>query len=147
MQIVEKISTDTYIDRDIETDIDIQMALDNLSEEYKTVVILRYFEDMKISDIAKILDKNGLEVYVDVAKVEESKTLEKNNKQGHQMVRSSYEVKANNDDFKTIKENQGFYINGKNELVICFDKYEVGPGSIGGVDFTIPNEVLKPNLN
>ncbi|MDK2563965.1 RNA polymerase sigma factor [Romboutsia sedimentorum] len=57
-QIVEKISTDTYIDRDIETDIDIQMALDNLPKEYKTVVMLRYFEDMKISDIAKTLDEN-----------------------------------------------------------------------------------------
>ncbi len=57
-EIVEKVSSDTYIDRDIEADIDIQMALDNLPKEYKTVVILRYFQDMKISDIAKILDEN-----------------------------------------------------------------------------------------
>lgn len=218
-------------------------ALDNIP------VIGKLVKVVKLSNYS--LDKNGLEVSVDVAKVEglkdkklekdlneelekeakalyqqyveQSKTLEKNNKQGHQMLRSSYEVKANNedilslvvsnyevqgssdttrkfyninkkseesitlksmfenvdyiniiseniksqmekqmkldsdsfywintgqdDDFKTIKENQGFYINEKNELVICFDKYEVGPGSMGAVDFTIPNEVLKPNLN
>jgi RNA polymerase sigma-70 factor (ECF subfamily) len=57
-EIVDKVSSDTYIDRDIEADIDIQMALDNLPKEYKTVVILRYFQDMKISDIAKILNEN-----------------------------------------------------------------------------------------
>jgi RNA polymerase sigma-70 factor (ECF subfamily) len=57
-EIVQKVSSDTYIDRDIEADIDIQVALDNLPKEYKTVVILRYFQDMKISDIAKILDEN-----------------------------------------------------------------------------------------
>ncbi|MGL6108071.1 DUF3298 domain-containing protein [Romboutsia sp.] len=49
-------------------------------------------------------------------------------------------------DFKTIKENQGFYINDKNELVICFDKYDVAPGCMGLVEFIIPKEVLKVNL-
>ena len=57
-EIVQKVSSDKYIDRDIEADIDIQVALDNIPKEYKTVVILRYFQDMKISDIAKILDEN-----------------------------------------------------------------------------------------
>jgi hypothetical protein len=213
-------------------------------------VIGRLVKVVKLSNYS-FSDKNGVEVSVDVAKVEglkdkdleknlndelekeaktlyqqyveESKILGINNKQTHQMLRSSYEVKVNNkdilslvvsnyefqassdttrkfyninkksekqitlksmfenvdyiniiseniksqmekqmkldpnsfywintgqdDDFKTIKKNQGFYINEKNELVVCFDKYEVGPGSMGAVDFTIPNEVLKPNLN
>lgn len=47
-------------------------------------------------------------------------------------------------DFKAIKEDQGFYINEKNELVICFDKYEVAPGYMSLVEFVIPKEVLKP---
>ncbi len=213
-------------------------------------VIGRLVKVVKLSNYS-FSDENGVEVSVDVAKVEglkdkdleknlndelekeaktlyqqyveESKILGINNKQTHQMLRSSYEVKVNNkdilslvvsnyefqassdttrkfyninkksekqitlksmfenvdyiniiseniksqmekqmkldpnsfywintgqdDDFKTIKKNQGFYINEKNELVVCFDKYEVGPGSMGAVDFTIPNEVLKPNLN
>ena len=47
-------------------------------------------------------------------------------------------------DFKAINEDQGFYINQNNELVICFDKYEVAPGYMGLVEFVIPQEILKP---
>ena len=32
--------------------------MDKLPEKYKTVVILRYFEDMKIEEIAEVLDEN-----------------------------------------------------------------------------------------
>lgn len=53
-----EVSAEHIIDNNIEIGIDIQRALDNLCEEDKTLVILRYFEDMKISDIATILDKN-----------------------------------------------------------------------------------------
>ena len=37
---------------------DLQKALDESPEKYKTIVILRYFEDMKISEIAQVLDEN-----------------------------------------------------------------------------------------
>ncbi|MGG7202246.1 RNA polymerase sigma factor [Clostridium butyricum] len=39
-------------------DLDLYKALDELDETYKTIIILRYFEDMKINDIADILDEN-----------------------------------------------------------------------------------------
>lgn len=39
-------------------DLDLYKALDELDEMYKTIIILRYFEDMKINDIADILDEN-----------------------------------------------------------------------------------------
>ena len=45
--------------------------------------------------------------------------------------------------FTKIKKDQGFYINDKNDLVICFDKYDVAPGSSGLVEFTIPKDVTK----
>lgn len=45
--------------------------------------------------------------------------------------------------FTKIKKDQGFYINDKNEIVICFDKYEVAPGASGLVEFTIPKEITK----
>lgn len=38
-------------------DIDLQRALERLPEKYRTIVILRYFEDMKISEIATVLDE------------------------------------------------------------------------------------------
>lgn len=46
-------------------------------------------------------------------------------------------------NFKEIKKDQSFYINDKNELVICFDKYEVGPGSTGLTEFIIPNKIIE----
>lgn len=53
----EKISNrHTY--NDTYKDIDLHRALDLLHDDYKTIVILRYFEDMKIQEIADILDEN-----------------------------------------------------------------------------------------
>lgn len=39
-------------------DIDLQKALDNLPVQYRSVVVLRFFEDLKIEEIAAILDEN-----------------------------------------------------------------------------------------
>lgn len=39
-------------------DFDLQKALDELPEKYKTVIVLRFFEDMKIEEVAKVLDEN-----------------------------------------------------------------------------------------
>lgn len=46
-----------YVDNKT-TDFDLQKALDTLPPKYKTIVILRFFEDMKIQDIGKILNIN-----------------------------------------------------------------------------------------
>ncbi|CEN88844.1 anti-sigma(V) factor RsiV [[Clostridium] sordellii] len=54
---------------------------------------------------------------------------------------------ARNGNFKSIKKDQGFYINKSGELVICFDKYEVGPGAMGLVEFTIPKDIIKSLMN
>lgn len=44
--------------------------------------------------------------------------------------------------FNKISGNQNFYINKDNKLVISFDEYEVGPGSMGTPEFIIPTEVI-----
>lgn len=46
-------------------------------------------------------------------------------------------------DFKEIKEDQDFYFDKNGELVIAFDEYEVAPGSMGTVEFTIPSQCLE----
>lgn len=38
---------------------DLQRAMDNLPEKYRVVVVLRYFEDLKIEEIAEILNENA----------------------------------------------------------------------------------------
>lgn len=45
-------------------------------------------------------------------------------------------------DFKKISENQDFYINSNNDLVICFNEYEVAPGYMGTIEFVIPKEIV-----
>ena len=45
--------------------------------------------------------------------------------------------------FKKIDNDHDFYINSKGQIVICFDKYEVGPGSTGTPEFAIPAKVIK----
>lgn len=39
-------------------DIDLYNALDELPTQYKTVIILRFFEDLKLEEIAEIMDEN-----------------------------------------------------------------------------------------
>jgi hypothetical protein len=50
------------------------------------------------------------------------------------------------DSFTSIKEDQSFYINSEGKLVISFNEYEVAPGYMGIVEFTIPTNVLQDVL-
>ncbi len=43
---------DTY------ADIDLHRALDELPDNYRSIVILRFFEDLKIEEVAEILNEN-----------------------------------------------------------------------------------------
>ena len=38
--------------------VDLQKAIDSLEKEDRIVIVLRYYEDMKLEDIAVILDEN-----------------------------------------------------------------------------------------
>ncbi|WP_425452786.1 RNA polymerase sigma factor [Ammoniphilus oxalaticus] len=40
------------------TNLDLERALDDLPHAYRTIIILRYFEDLKIDEIAETLDEN-----------------------------------------------------------------------------------------
>ncbi|MDF2948543.1 MAG: polymerase, sigma-24 subunit, subfamily [Sedimentibacter sp.] len=48
----ELIDTDNY------ANIDLERALEKLPYSYRTIIILRYFEDLKINEIAEVLDIN-----------------------------------------------------------------------------------------
>lgn len=50
------------------------------------------------------------------------------------------------DLFTQIDPNQQFYISEDNKLVISFDEYEVAPGHMGAVEFTIPTEIISDIL-
>lgn len=56
----------------------------------------------------------------------------------------SYFIKEiDNEGFDSVKENQEFYKNENGEIVISFDEYEIAPGYMGVIEFTIPKEVIK----
>lgn len=44
-------------------------------------------------------------------------------------------------NFKELTGDESFYFNSDGLLVITFDEYEVAPGYMGAVEFTIPSEV------
>lgn len=44
-------------------------------------------------------------------------------------------------NFKTIDQDQQFYINSDGDLVICFDEGEVAPMYMGTLEFIIPQEL------
>ena len=46
-------------------------------------------------------------------------------------------------NFKTISEEASFYINEKDNVVICFNQGEVAAMYMGDVEFEIPAEVLN----
>lgn len=46
-------------------------------------------------------------------------------------------------DFKQIKDDADFYISDNGELTFVFDKYEVAPGYMGLVEFSVPTETLS----
>lgn len=58
VNITEEELINEYKADDVYSDIDLERALDRLPEEYKSIIILRYFEDMKIEDIANVLSEN-----------------------------------------------------------------------------------------
>lgn len=47
------------------------------------------------------------------------------------------------DNFKEIKENQNFYLDNDENIVIVFDEYEVAPGYMGVPKFIINKELVK----
>lgn len=48
------------------------------------------------------------------------------------------------DIFNKITGEESFYFNQSGELVIVFDEYEVAPGYMGAVEFTILSSVITP---
>lgn len=45
--------------------------------------------------------------------------------------------------FEKITEEDNFYLNEENEIVLVFDEYEVAPGYMGVVEFVIPKDVME----
>lgn len=60
VSILEDDILDMYLPKSVDemTDMDLQDAIDQLPPTYKTLIILRFFEDLKIDEIAEITGLN-----------------------------------------------------------------------------------------
>ena len=47
---------------DVCPNIDLKRTLDDLPVKYRSVIVLRYFEDMKIDDVATVLNENTITI-------------------------------------------------------------------------------------
>lgn len=53
----------------------------------------------------------------------------------------NYNSEMPDEDFKSLTGDESYYINDKGELVIAFNEFDVAPGYMGSVEFTIPSSV------
>ena len=61
--------------------------------------------------------------------------------------KGSYWVEPKDDGgFSSIKADQNFYMNKEGNIVVCFDKYEVAPGSSGCPEIELDMKELAPWL-
>ncbi|MEG2786890.1 MAG: DUF3298 domain-containing protein [Romboutsia sp.] len=105
----------------------------NIDKHNQTILTLEGM--FKNDDYIKVISENIKEQMREQMKNDENKYYWVDDKE------------MGDENFKSIKKDQGFYINEKGELIICFDKYEVAPGYMGLVEFTIPKEVIKSLMN
>lgn len=105
----------------------------NIDKKNQTVLTLEGM--FKNDDYINVISENIKQQMAEQMKKDKNKIYWLNDKE------------ARNSNFNSIKRDQGFYINKSGELVICFDKYEVGPGAMGLVEFTIPKDIIKPLMN
>ncbi|WP_312372617.1 DUF3298 and DUF4163 domain-containing protein [Lachnoclostridium sp.] len=81
--------------------------------------------------------------YISVISEEVKRQMKENIKNGTDIYLFDGDIDI--DDFK-IDENQSFYFNDSQDIVIHFDDYEIAPGSEGSKDFVIPKEAVKDIL-
>lgn len=100
---------------------------------------------LKLEDLFKE-DANWTEPISDYILKEMENEMKNNENTVYWTENSRTDLISEDDIFKEIEEDQNFYINEDNQLVISFDKYEVGPGSQGSPEFIIPSEVISDIL-
>lgn len=95
----------------------------------------------------KVLELKDLFVenssYITVISEEIKRQMKVQNDSGKARYFIPGSIWSDDECFKEISEEQNFYINESNQLVITFDKYEVAPGSMGAPEFIIDTGILQ----
>ena len=130
-------SAEMWTESIAENDKTLSVAIYNTETEASAATSRKIYNiDKKDKTILTLEGMFGNNDYVDVL----SKNILSQMKE--RTKKDSNDVYFVDNTFK-IKKDQLFYINDKGELVICFDEYEVAPGSAGLVEFVIPSNVVS----
>ena len=130
-------SAEMWTESIAENDKTLSVAIYNTETEASAATSRKIYNiDKKDKTILTLEGMFGNNDYVDVL----SKNILSQMKE--RTKKDSNDVYFVDNTFK-IKKDQPFYINDKGELVICFDEYEVAPGSAGLVEFVIPSNIVS----
>ena len=104
-----------------------------------------YNIDKRTDEIVKLSDLFDDENYKKAISEEIKKQMISRMEKDNNVV---YWIDEENEEwnFNMIEDNQNFYFSNKGNIVIVFDKYEVGPGSTGTPEFEINKQIYEKYL-
>ena len=104
-----------------------------------------YNIDKRTDEIVKLSDLFDDENYKKAISEEIKKQMVSRMEKDKDVV---YWIDEENEEwsFSMIEGNQNFYLSNKGNIVIVFDKYEVGPGSTGTPEFEINKQIYEKYL-
>ena len=104
-----------------------------------------YNIDKRTDEIVKLSDLFDDENYKKAISEEIKKQMVSRMEKDKDVV---YWIDEENEEwsFSMIEDNQNFYFSNKGNIVIVFDKYEVGPGATGTPEFEINKQIYEKYL-
>ena len=104
-----------------------------------------YNIDKRTDEIVKLSDLFDDENYKKAISEEIKKQMVSRMEKDKDVV---YWIDEENEEwnFNMIEDNQNFYLSNKGNIVIVFDKYEVGPGATGAPEFEINKQIYEKYL-
>jgi len=102
-------------------------------ESWLSSEAVAYYYNLNVSNLQYVTLEELLgENYIDLINAQINKQIKERQENGREVFFTQEEG-----GFKTISEQQNFYINDAGNVVIVFEKYEIAPGFMGNVEFEI----------
>lgn len=135
-----------YADHEIVTDTDTWFTLRiNVTEVAASGMNYQYYYhiDKTTGEIATLKDlfEDGAD-YITVVSENIKKQMKEKMAEDDSIIYWVDTEEELGHQFEQIKEDQNFYLSEDGQIVICFDEYEVAPGYMGLVQFTVEDEAV-----
>ena len=138
-QLTQNILDKFYAEENSENHLSIKVKSDVIENN-------KYYNiDKRTDEIVKLSDLFDDENYKKAISEEIKKQMVSRMEKDKDVV---YWIDGENEEwsFSMIEDNQNFYFSNKGNIVIVFDKYEVGPGATGTPEFEINKQIYEKYL-